>query len=112
MLLTALYKMFGVADLDDIRSCRYGCVNMKRCKEENSNDNSEENDPKKKSGYCGSGFILHKNSFESLRQKLRKFFKEVLEEVDPKFYTDFSYLIITNHHVITVRVCFTFSAYE
>ena len=108
MLLTALYKMFGVADLDDIRSCRYGCVNMKRFK---PNENSEENNSKKKDGYCGSGFILHKNSFESLRQKLRKTFKEVLEKVDPKFYTDFSYLIITNHHVITVRVCFTLLAY-
>ena len=109
MLLDALYKMFGY-NLDEIRSCRYGCVNMKRSKEKTSNENSEQNNLETADGYCGSGFIIHKNSFELLRQKLRNTLKQFLEKVDSKFYTDFSYLIITNHHVITVRVCFTLTA--
>ena len=81
-------SMFGDG-LNKVRKCRYSCVNIK-------------NDPKNgtDNGYCGSGFILHTNTFKPLREKLNKTFKQQLEKA--WFYTDFKYLIITNLHVVEV----------
>ena len=79
---------------DEIRNCAAGCVNLG-----------------KKDTKCGSGFLIQgsyrKQSrikrlvpeiFE-LREKLKEKYSQFLNKKGD-WYTDFKYLVITNHHVI------------
>ena len=74
---------------DEIRNCAAGCVNLGKM------------DTKNGSGFLIQGSFLRHGTITKvkLREKLKEKYSQFLNKKDD-WYTDFKYLIITNHHVV------------